>query len=234
MKSFTTLLLTLALTVTISLADDKNIVIPPAIAGKGELIFSDDFERTELGDDWQPLIPAFTVADGVMKGTQARDDHGAVGRVYRPMKDVVVEFKFRFAGSPTFNVVFDDKNLKEYSHAGHVCRVAITPTQIRLGDDKEGIMRNDIFKMRKDPARKAEATELLKGRTQIVKTPVDPGKWHTMRIEIAGDEMRVSLDGAPVGFLKSPGLAHPTKESLHFTVNGDSMLFDELRIWKAK
>ena len=208
--------------------------IPAPIAAKGELIFSDDFERTELGDDWQPLIPAFTVADGVMKGTQARADHGAVGRVYRSMQNVVVEFKFRFAGSPTFNVVFDDKNLKEYSHAGHVCRVAVTPTQIRLGDDKEGIMRNDIFKMRKDPAKKAEAYKLLKGRTKIVKTPVALEKWHSLRIEIVGDEMRVSLNDQPAGFLKSPGLAHPTKESLHFTVNGDSMLFDEVRIWRAK
>ena len=236
MKSFTTLIIVLATAASVSqdLAADEPAKVPAPIAEKGELIFSDDFERNELGNDWQPLIPTFTVADGVMTGTQTRDDHGAVGRVYRKMKDVVVEFKFRFAGSPTFNVVFDDKNLRKYSHAGHVCRVAVTHTHIRLGDDKEGIMRNDIFKMRKDPAKKAEAEKLLEGRTEIVKTPVDPEKWHTMRIEIAGDEMRVSLDGKPIGFLKSPGLAHPTKESLHFTVNGDSMLFDDVRIWTAK
>ena len=149
--------------------------LPGPIAEKGELIFSDDFDRDQLGPDWQPLIATFVVADGVLKGTQTRDDHGAVGRVYRPMKDVVVEFKFQFAGSPTFNVVFDDKNLRDYSHAGHVCRVAVTPKQIRLGDDKEGIMRNDIFKMRRseDPAEKAKAEELLKGRTAISKVPVE-------------------------------------------------------------
>ena len=210
--------------------------IPGPIAEKGALIFSDDFERSELGADWQPLIPKFTVADGVLKGTQTRDDHGAVGRVYRPMKDVVVEFKFQFAGSPTFNVVFDDKDLREYSHAGHVCRVAVTSKQIRLGDDKEGIMRNDIFKMRRsdDPAEKAKAAELLKGRTEICKIPVAAERWHSLRIEIAGDEMRVSLNDEAIGFLKSPGIAHPTKGSLHFTVNGDSMLFDDVRIWAAK
>jgi len=238
MKSFTALLpavaFALAATSSLTHAADKNAGVPEPIAEKGELIFSDDFERDQLGEDWQPLIPTFTVADGVMTGTQTRDDHGAVGRVYRTMQDVVVEFKFKFAGSPTFNVVFDDKNLRQYSHAGHVCRVAVTHTHIRLGDDKEGIMRNDIFKMRKDPAKKAEAEKLLKGRTEVVKTPVDPEKWHSLRIEIAGDEMRVSLDEKPIGFLKSPGLAHPTKESLHFTVNGDSMLFDDVRIWAAK
>ncbi len=203
------------------------------IAEKGELLFSDDFERTELGDDWKVIIPAFTVANEVLVGTQARDDHGSVGRVYIPMKDFVVEFKFNLAGSKTFNVVFDDKNHKG-SHAGHICRVAVTPTQIRLGDDKEGTMRNDIFEMRRDPSRKGEADELIKGRTTIVKTTVALEQWHTMTIEIAGDRMRVSLNGAPIGQLQSPGLAHPTKESLHFTVNGKDTLFDDVRIWKAK
>lgn len=218
------------------LAADPDTNIPGPIAEKGELLFSDDFERTELGPDWQPLIPTFTVADGVLKGSQTRDDHGAVGRVYRSMKDLVAEFKFKFAGSPTFNVVFDDKNLKDYSHAGHVCRVAVTQTQIRLGDDKEGIMRNDIFAMRRsdDPAKKAQADKLIKGRTTIVKTPVEADQWHSMRIEIAGDEMRVSFNGKAIGLLKSPGLAHPTKESLHFTVTGEGMLFDEVRIWAAE
>jgi hypothetical protein len=213
-----------------------TVKLPGPLAEKGELIFSDDFERAELGSDWQPLIPTFTVAEGILKGTQTRDDHGAVGRVYRPMKDIVAEFKFQFAGSPTFNVVFDDKNLRDYSHAGHICRVAITPRQIRLGDDKEGIMRNDIFQMRRsgDSTEKAKAEELLKGRTAICKVPVEVERWHSMRIEIAGDEMRVSLNGAAIGFLKSPGIAHPTKGSMHFTVNGDSMLFDDVRIWAAK
>ena len=130
----------------------------------------------------------------------------------------------------------DDKDLRDYSHAGHVCRVAVTPKQIRLGDDKEGIMRNDIFKMRRsdDPAEKAKAGKLLKGRTAICKVPVETKRWHSMRIEIVGDEMRVSLNGEAIGFLKSPGIAHPTKGSMHFTVNGDSMLFDNVRIWAAK
>ena len=37
------------------------------LAQKGELIFSDDFERSELGE-WQPLIPSFAVQNGVLKG----------------------------------------------------------------------------------------------------------------------------------------------------------------------
>ena len=206
--------------------------IPGPLAEKGELLFSDDFERTELGD-WKVIIPGFKVADGVLVATQDREDHGSVGRVYLPMKDVILSFRFQLAGSPTFNVVFDDKNHKG-THAGHICRVAVAKTQIRLGDDKEGIMRNDIFEMRKDPAKKAAADELLKGRGSTAKASVEQNRWYDMTIEIVGDEMRVSLDGKPIGFLKSPGLAHPTKESVHFTVNGKETRFDDVKIWAAK
>jgi hypothetical protein len=45
--------------------------------------------------------------------------------------------------------------------------------------------------------------------------------------------MRVSLNGKAIGFLQSAGLAHPTKESVHFTVNGRELHFDEVRIWNV-
>ncbi len=203
------------------------------IAQKGELLFSDDFERNELGENWKIIIPAFEIKEGALFGLQARDDHGSVGRVYVPMKDLVAEFRFNLAGSKTFNVVFDDKNHKG-SHAGHICRVAVTPTQVRLGDDKEGIMRNDIFEMRRDPNLKAKADEMIKGRGTTVKTTVELDQWHSMKIEIVGDLMQVSLNDVILGQLKSPGIAHLTKESLHFTVNGTGVLFDDLMIWKAQ
>jgi hypothetical protein len=202
------------------------------LARKGEPLLADDFERTDLGD-WKSLIPTFTVEGGVLKGVQTRNDHGAVGRVYRPMKNVVVEFKFQLDGSTGFNAVFDDQKFKG-SHAGHICRVAFTPKQLRLGDDKEGVMRHDIYALRKDPARKADADKLLAGRGSSAPIAIDQKKWHHVIIEIVGDQMRVSLDGRGAGYLKSPGVAHETKSSFHFTVNGKGILFDDVRIWNAR
>ena len=207
-----------------------SAAVPPA--KKGALIFSDDFERTDLGE-WKEVIASFAVQNGTLRGWQTRDDHGAVGRVHRPMKDVVVEFKFMLDGSTGFNAVFDDKGHKG-SHAGHICRVAFAPTQVRLGDDKEGVMRNDIFAMRGDPARKAEMEKLLVGRRSAVNLAVAPKQWHTVTIEIIGDLLRVTMDGKPAGDLRSPGIAHETKGSLHFSVNGPGVLFDDVRIWEAK
>ncbi len=203
---------------------------PPA--QKGEEILSDDFGRADLGE-WKAVIPTFAIEGGALKGAQTRDDHGAVGRVHRPMKDVIVGFRFKLAGSTGFNAVFDDQQFKG-SHAGHICRVAFTPKQVRLGDDKEGVMRNDIFEMRKDPARKAEAEKLLVGRGASANASISRDAWHDVTIEIKGDQMRVTLDGRPAGELKSPGIAHETKTSFHFTVNGPGVLFDDVRIWKAR
>ena len=149
---FLAILITLAIP-TFAFADD---VVPGPIAEKGELVFTDDFQRDDLGD-WKVIIPDFRVVDGVLVATQDKEDHGSVGRIYLSMKDVVISFRFKLAGSPRFNLVLDDKNYKG-SHAGHICRVAYATKQVRLGDDKEGIMRNDIFQMRKDPAQKKRLT----------------------------------------------------------------------------
>lgn len=201
-------------------------------AQKGRQLLADDFERNELGD-WKSLVPTFTVANGVLKGVQTRDDHGAVGRIYRPMKDVVVEFRFQLDGSTGFNAVFDDQTYKG-THAGHICRAVFAAKQLRLGDDKEGVMRNDIFEMRQDPARKAEAEKLLAGRGSSSPISLEQKKWYQAAIEIVGDEMRVSLDGKPAGYLKSSGVAHETKSSFHFTVSGKGVLFDDVRIWEVR
>ena len=63
---------------------------------------------------------------------------------------------------------------------------------------------------------------------------VEPGKWHTVRIELFGDRLRVTMDNEPAGELTSPGIAHETKSSFHFTVNGPGVLFDDVHIWAAK
>ena len=202
------------------------------LAKKGAPILSDDFERSDLGE-WKTVIPTFTVKDGILKGEQTRDDHGAVGRVYKAMKNVIVEFKFKLAGSTGFNAVLDDQKFKG-SHAGHILRAAFAPTQLRLGDDKEGVMRNDIFEMRKHASRKADAEKLLEGRNANAPSKLEQNKWYHATIEVVDDKMRVCLDGKPIVYLQSPGIAHETKTSFHFTVNGPGVLFDDVKIWNAQ
>jgi hypothetical protein len=67
----------------------------------------------------------------------------------------------------------------------------------------------------------------------VAKTKLEADRWYTLKIEILGDKMQVSLDGEVVGLLQSPGLARPSKESVHFTVTGKEMNFDDVNIWQA-
>ena len=66
-------------------ADAPKLPSIPAepIAKKKELLFSDDFERAELGKAWAIVVPTYSLENGMLKGTQMRFDAPAVefGRV---------------------------------------------------------------------------------------------------------------------------------------------------------
>ena len=53
------------------------------------------------------------------------------------------------------------------------------------------------------------------------------------RIEIAGDEMLLCIEGKPAGYLKSEGIDHATKNIFVFIVNGKCVQVRNLRVWQA-
>ena len=237
------LLATLFLTAASHAADLPAVPDKP-IAEKKELLFSDDFERVELGKAWGNVVPTFTLENGTMKGTQTRVNvpaadgkpavvgHQAVVGNDIPTKDSIVEFKFRFAGATAISAEFDDRKYTG-SHYGHICFVRITPNSVALVDQRDGSMRNDIYEM-KDPAKKAEKAQLLKGHSATFPVQMDADKWHTMVLETVGDTMRATLDNKPVAFLKSSGIAHPTKSKIEFGCAGKDGYFDDVKIWNAE
>jgi hypothetical protein len=75
-------------------------------------------------------------------------------------------------------------------------------------------MRNDIYAMRQDPAKKAEAAKLVAGRSVTYPARLEAGRWYTLVVETVGDEMRVIIDGKPAGYLKSSGISHATKSKI--------------------
>ncbi len=226
-------------------AADLPAVPAGAIAKKKELLFSDDFERPVLGADWGAVVPTFGVDGGAMKGTQTRVNapaadgkpavvgHAAVIGRDTPTKDSVVEFKFRFAGATALSAEFDDRKFTG-SHYGHICRVVVTQKDITLRDEADGSMRNDIYAMSKDTARKDERNKLLVGRSATFPVRFDVSQWHQLVLETVGDSMRASLDGKAVAFLKSPGIARPSKSQVEFGCAGKDGYFDEVRIWNAE
>jgi hypothetical protein len=131
------------------------------------------------------------------------------------------------------DVEFDDRKYNG-SHYGHLCRAQVRLNGVTLIDERDGNMRNDIYEMSKDPTKKEERAQLLKGRQIAYPAKLETGKWYTMVVETVGDEMRVTLDGKPAGYLKSSGIAHATKSKIEVGVAGKDGFFDDIKVWNAE
>jgi hypothetical protein len=227
-------------------ADDLPPVPAHPIAQKKELLFSDDFKGAEPSKLWHKVVPTFVVENGTLKGTQTRDQnipasegkpavtaHAAVHGLEIPTKDSVVEVRIRFGGATMIDVEFDDRKYTG-CHYGHICRAQVRLTSVTLIDERDGGMRNDIYEMKKDPAKKAEVAKLLVGRSATYPLKLESGPWYTVGVETVGDEMRVTVDGKPAGYLKSSGIGHPTKSKIELGVAGKDGFFEEIKVWNAE
>lgn len=241
-------LIPLLLAVSVLAADAPKLPTIPAepLARKGELLFADDFNRTELGKAWGQVVPTFTLEDNALRGNTTKLDvpakdgkpaikgHNAVIGSDVATKDSIIEVKIKFAGATSLSVEFDDRAYKG-SHYGHLCLVQVKPNAIILLDQRDGGMSEEVRAMEGKPEMKAERAKRLAGRSATFPlTPaLESDKWYTLVLETVGDQMRASIDGKPVGYLKSSGIAHPTKSKFELNCGGHYGFFDEIKVWNA-
>jgi len=224
--------------------------LPPVpdrpIAVKKELLFADDFQSADRSPLWHKVVPTFAFENGALKGTQTRDKtipaaegkpavlaHAAVHGLEVPTTNSIVEAKIRLDGASMIDVEFDDRAYTG-AHYGHLCRAQVRLDSVTVIDERDGGMRNDIYELKKDPAKKAGVAKLLVGRSAKYPATLEPGKWYALVVETAGDEMRVTVDGKPAAYLKSSGIAHPTKSKIELGVAGKDGYFDDIKVWNAE
>jgi hypothetical protein len=230
-----------------ALAVDTLPPIPQQpIATKGKLLFQDDFEGTSRPKEWHKVVDTFAFEDGTLKGTQTREKdvpeqdgkpaimaHAAVHGLEIPTRDSVVEVKMKFDGATMMDVEFDDRKYTG-SHYGHLCRAQLRLDGVTIIDERDGGMKNEVYELKKDPTKKAEIAKALAGRSVRYQAKLEAGKWYTVGVETAGDQMRVTIDGQPAAYLKSSGIAHETKSKIELGVAGKSGSFDEIKVWSAE
>ena len=247
MKSFSVVAWSLLLS-SVAFGAELPGVPAEAIAEKGEVIFVDDFAGSSRPKEWHRVVPTFEFVDGALKGTQTRDvtipaqngkpeqrAHAAVHGLEVPTSDSVVECRIKFDGATMIDVEFTDRKYAG-SHYGHICRAQVRPDKVTLIDERDGNMKSEIYAIKNDPARKAEVAKLLVGRSATfpLKTKLETDRWYDLVVETVGDEMRVVLDGKPVGYLKSSGIAHATKSKIELGVAGKSGWIDDVRVSAAR
>jgi hypothetical protein len=234
------------LLVSDGMAADLTPIPQRPIALKKELLFADDFDDAERSSAWHKVVPTFAFEQGALKGTQTRDKtipaeggkpavtaHAAVHGLEIPTTNSIVEARIRFDGATMIDVEFDDRKYAG-AHYGHICRAQVRPNSVTIIDERDGGMRNDIYALKKDPARKTEVAKLLVGRSATYPIKLENGKWYSLVVETAGDEMRVTIDGQPAGYLKSSGIAHATKSKIELGVAGKDGFFDDIKVWNAE
>lgn len=209
-------------------------------AAANEVVFSDTFSgRDTIGPNYvssSEWVGDWTVVDGVLVGKQLNPGHGATIRHLRDFRNLDVEFDFRFNGGTRWNFVVDDQNDKSV-HAGHICRLSISPSSIKVADDKTGSMDLKIRAQRQNEnlsaTEKKKLDTFLETKQANAKLNLKKGEWYKLRVVIDGDLMSASIDGKLVTSLRSPGIAHPTKTKFGFTVNGSTTEFDNLKIFSS-
>ncbi|WP_131989746.1 family 16 glycoside hydrolase [Chthoniobacter flavus] len=201
----------------------------PLLAVRGSLLFEDDFSRPDLTPKWNVGLGRWEIKDGVATAAEKPEDHHGAYAFINPnttYKDVIAEFDFKMNGASDLVLNMRKQGFKG-SQAGHILRVSIMLNKVQLADMKEGGMKWEYYNIKKDPNATAEAKAAvdakLKDKQATFTTTYEYGAWHHARAEVAGDELLFMVDGKAVGYLKSPGIDHPTKNMLGFTIAGKNM-----------
>ena len=198
-------LLGLSITIT-SAADSQPKTL---LAERGKSLLSDDLKTAPDGKEWKAAKGKWEVVGGALQGAEIPEDkHGAVTRHQLAFKDAVIQFDIKFDGARSTSLSLNDA--KE-----HVARVILGPTGFTVQKD--------------DHDHDGPDAAVVFGRRNVKLTP---GEWHTVVVEILGDTILASVDGANPTF-GSNELIATQKANLGFTVAGQSASFRNLRVWEA-
>jgi len=214
----------------------------------GELIFQDDFERSESqaerdepGNGWGTNSRSrandnkqVDLRDGAMYiFIHETADHGV--SVTQPVRftDGAVGLKFMLEDErDSLGLNFADQEYKAV-HAGHLFAARISPKQVLLQDLKTGNMDLKNREARLAKTLTKEQRAILATKEAKFPHQLEVGKWYDLLVQVEGDQLSVTIDGEPRGSFRSEGIAHPTKRMLRLAVPRNAVV-DEVRIWRQK
>lgn len=178
----------------------------PLLAVPGKLVYEN--AMTGMPEGWTAAKGRWEPARGALRGAElAEDDHGAVLRKTMPLNDFIIQFDVMLDGAKGASLSINDPK-------GHLARIAVAPTSIRVtkdDHDKGGPDRAEIF--------------------GHLMASLPSGIWTTVRMEIVGDTMFAKV-GPVVAFGSHEQLAGP-KSNFGLTVAGEAASFRNFKVWEA-
>jgi len=172
----------------------------------GKELVREDFSKPDATASWRWGAGKWTVADGVLQGTETAERKHAAGIACpRDYHDAVIDFRFRFDGGKTAMLLLRNR-------FGNLCRLTLTPSGALLTKDKPNL-----------PKDTPEKTVAL----AAAKLKLTPGEWHHVRATVRGGHFHVVLDGRTTLEGRHPGI-DVAKTEIEFLAGGASVLFDDL------
>jgi len=208
MKLVSYICLALTLVLPTLLLAEKNAEITPVLAKVSIPNQKEDFQNKKLSRKWTPNKGEWKIVKGVLTGKElAADKHAAVLTWKLPNRNSIIRCSFQLKDSNFFHLSLNHSK-------GHLFRVMIDSSSIVLRTDKN----------KKDPSSKPITLARVKGN-------VEPGKWHTLQLEMQDDKVVAQIDNG----LKVTG-EHPSldiqKTGYRFVMIGDALLLDDFKVWK--
>jgi hypothetical protein len=201
-------LLTATFPVALSRAE-KTAALKPVLMKPEKVALEEAFSGDKLPANWLAVKGTWQVSDGVLTGQEKKEDmHAAVLNCAVPNRDSAIQFSFKLEGADALHLSLNHAN-------GHLFRVIVTPTGVTINKDKD----------KKNPASKPEA--LARAKAEFA-----PGTWHTMLVEIQGEQVSVQTDGG-LSLKASHASLATDKPNYRFIVQGASVQLDDVRITTA-
>jgi hypothetical protein len=176
---------------------------------KGDLLWEEKFEGSELPKDWYKGKGNWTVESGTLKGAELpADAHHAYTSRQVKEPNAIIQITFKLDGAKWMGGFFDGKE--------HVSALSLN---------------SDLFNIKKmsgiGPTSKS--TEIDSTRTKL-----NDGAWHTVVWEVYGDEMVATIDDKEMVLAKAEGLSSDRTHLELNTGGGQWALFKDVKVWKAE
>ncbi len=222
--------LTLLVTRPAQAADES----PTLMTVRGKLLASEDFAQPLAPFTGKPVGFAsgfsgwrynvgtkgghWEVTNGVFTGSEiVESHHPATASFGLQFKDAIVQCDVRLSDVPAAGRQYRSLFLKATDAKDYVCALFVGPG---------GLNAQPYDDTRINPTTKQRE----KGPVKSVRQPIQLGEWHTLVLEIKGEEAVCSLDGKSVTF--SHPLLGTDKHSVMLGA-GTEASFRHLRIWEA-
>jgi hypothetical protein len=197
-------------------ADEPLPDAKPLLTKPGRLLFREDFnevpherdKKSKTRGGWQSGKGKWEIKDGVLVGAEKLEEHhGAMLTKPRlAFHNAVIQVSFRLDGARAFTL---DANSQAM---GRIIAATVTSTSLKLARSLEGGDRMEVL--------------------DTVPLNLEAGAWHTLLLEMQGNEVVAGIDGKAVAFGAGERI-DVDKTSVQLRVGGESAAFKDLRVFEA-